>query len=185
MLYYRGTPKYLIYTRGIRRAGLLNDRKEESMDTKVAMKIVAEQVIVKGDSRIEKALQTVENTLGLEPVISHGAGEPFHYVEKKVDLLGYFLDDSNWGEHSNGIQHFKNDAYSINSYELPDYEEFYETLANDSRVADLCQTRPSPKLVNQIWLFTVGETAYQIDVWPYNDVTPYQIRRWSIADYGC
>ena len=185
MLYYRGTPKYLIYTRGIRRAGLLNDRKEESMDTKVAMKIVAEQVIVKGDSRIEKALQTVENTLGLEPVISHGAGEPFHYVEKKVDLLGYFLDDSNWGEHSNEIQHFKKDAYSINSYELPDYEEFYETLANDSRVADLCQTRPSPKLVNQIWLFTVGETAYQIDVWPYNDVTPYQIRRWSIADYGC
>jgi len=31
VLYYRGTPKYLIYTRGIRRAGLLNDRKEESM----------------------------------------------------------------------------------------------------------------------------------------------------------
>ena len=31
MLYFRGTPKYLIYRRGIRRAGLLNDRKEESM----------------------------------------------------------------------------------------------------------------------------------------------------------
>ena len=155
------------------------------MDTKVAMKIVAEQVIVKGDSRIEKALQTVEAALGLDPVISHGAGEPFHYVEKKVDLLGYFLDDSNWGEYTNGVQHLKDIAYSINSYELPDYEEFYETLANDSRVADLCQTRPSPKLVNQIWLFTVGETAYQIDVWPYNDVTPYQIRRWGIADYGC
>ena len=185
MLYYRGTPKYLIYTRGIRRAGLLNDRKEESMDTKVAMKIVAEQVIVKGDSRIEKALQTVEAALGLDPVISHGAGEPFHYVEKKFDLLGYFLDASNWVDDYSGVQHFKNAAYSINSYELPDYEEFYERLANDSRVADLCQTRPSPKLVNQIWLFTVGETAYQIDVWPYNDVTPYQIRRWSIADYGC
>ena len=155
------------------------------MDTKVAMKIVAEQVIVKGDSRIEKALQTVEAALGLDPVISHGAGEPFHYVEKKVDLLGYFLADCNWGEYTNGVQHLKDIAYSINSYELPDYEEFYETLANDSRVADLCQTRPSPKLVNQIWLFTVGEMAYQIDVWPYNDVTPYQIRRWSIADYGC
>jgi hypothetical protein len=110
-------------------------------------------------------------------------------MDTKVDLLGYFLDDSNWEpvsyDESTEIQHFKKDAYSINSYELPDYEEFYETLANDSRVADLCQTRPSPKLVNQIWLFTVGEMAYQIDIWAYNDVTPYQIRRWSIADYGC
>jgi len=159
------------------------------MDTKEAMKIVAEQVIVKGDERIETALQTVENTLGLEPVISHGGGQPFHYIEKQIDLLEHFLDDSNWEpvsyDGSTEIQHFKKDAYRINSYELPDYEEFYERLANDSRVADLCQTRPSPKLVNHIWLFTVGETAYQIDVWPYSDVTPYQIRRWSLADYGC
>ena len=55
------------------------------MDTKVAMKIVAEQVIVKGDSRIEKALQTVEAALGLEPVISHGAGEPFHYKDLETE----------------------------------------------------------------------------------------------------
>tara|TARA_A100001515_G_scaffold117083_1_gene98983 strand:- start:26 stop:205 length:180 start_codon:yes stop_codon:yes gene_type:complete len=55
------------------------------MDTKEAMKIVAEQVIVKGDERIEEALQTVENALGLEPVISHGGGQPFHYIDKQVE----------------------------------------------------------------------------------------------------
>jgi len=57
------------------------------MDTKEAMKIVAEQVIVKGDERIETALQTVENALDLEPVISHGGGQPFHYVEEYYDDL--------------------------------------------------------------------------------------------------
>lgn len=159
------------------------------MDKKEAMKIVAEQVIVKGDSRIEKALQIVEDTLGLDPVISHGAGEPFHYVEKKFDLIGYYLDDSNWEpvsyDESTEIQHFKKDAYRINSYELPDYEEFYETLVNDPRVKNLNWTKPHGLLANRIWLFTVGETAYQIDIWAYSDVTPYQIRRWSIADYGC
>ena len=159
------------------------------MDKKEAMKIVAEQVIVKGDSRIEKALQTVEAALGLDPVISHGNGEPFHYVEKKFDLLGYFLADCNWEppsyDESTEIQHLKKIAYSVNSYELPDYEEFYETLVNDPRVENLHWTRPHPLLVNRVWLFTVGEMAYQIDIWAYSDVTPYQIRRWSIADYGC
>tara|TARA_R100001082_G_scaffold97443_1_gene65320 strand:- start:466 stop:924 length:459 start_codon:yes stop_codon:yes gene_type:complete len=52
------------------------------MDIKEAMKIVAEQVIVKGDERIEKALQTVESELGLKPMVSHGNGEPFHYVRE-------------------------------------------------------------------------------------------------------
>ena len=55
------------------------------MDIKEAMKIVAEQVIVKGDERIEEALQTVEAALGLEPVISHGAGEPFHYKDLETE----------------------------------------------------------------------------------------------------
>ena len=159
------------------------------MDTKEAMKIVAEQIIVKGDERIETALQTVENALGLEPVISHGGGQPFHYIEKQIDFLEYFLDDDNWEplsySESTEIQHFKKDAYQINLYELSDYEKFYERLSNDPRVADLYESRPHPRLVNKVWLFTVGETAYQIDVWPYSDVTPYQIRRWSLADYGC
>ena len=56
------------------------------MDIKEAMKIVAEQVIVKGDERIEKALQTVESELGLKPIASqinsHGNWEPFHYVRE-------------------------------------------------------------------------------------------------------
>jgi len=52
------------------------------MDIKEAMKIVAEQVIVKGDERIEEALQTVELELGLKPMVSHGNGEPFHYVRE-------------------------------------------------------------------------------------------------------
>ena len=52
------------------------------MDIKEAMKIVAEQVIVKGDERIEEALQTVELELGLKPIVSHGNGEPFHYVRE-------------------------------------------------------------------------------------------------------
>jgi len=52
------------------------------MDIKEAMKIVAEQVIVKGDERIEEALQTVESELGLKPIVSHGNGEPFHYVRE-------------------------------------------------------------------------------------------------------
>jgi len=48
VLYYRGTPKYLIYKRGIRRAGLLNDRKEKGMiETKterVSMQTLAYQL---------------------------------------------------------------------------------------------------------------------------------------------
>ena len=52
------------------------------MDIKEAMKIVAEQVIVKGDERIEEALRTVESELGLKPMVSHGNGEPFHYVRE-------------------------------------------------------------------------------------------------------
>ena len=52
------------------------------MDIKEAMKIVAEQVIVKGDERIEEALETVELELGLKPMVSHGNGEPFHYVRE-------------------------------------------------------------------------------------------------------
>ena len=161
------------------------------MDTKEAMKVVAEQVIVKGDERIEEALQTVEKALGLKPVISHGAGQPFHYVEE-VDrsiegkaLLNYFLDDSNWRPaDSCGIQHFKQSAYNINLHELPDYEEFSVLLANDPRIKNFCQTRANPELVNEVWTFIVGELAYQIDVWPYSDVTPYQIRRWEMWN-GC
>ena len=168
------------------------------MDTKEAMKVVAEQVIVKGDERIEEALQTVEKALGLKPVISHGAGQPFHYVEE-VDrsiegeaLLNYYLDDSNWlPADSCGIQHFKESAYNINSHELGDIDhycdydtELAELLANDPRIKNFCQTRANPELVNEVWTFIVGELAYQIDVWPYSDVTPYQIRRWEMWN-GC
>ena len=55
------------------------------MDIKEAMKIVAYNVIVKGDEQIELALQTVENQLGLEPVLSHGNGESFHYKDLEIE----------------------------------------------------------------------------------------------------
>ena len=67
------------------------------MNIKEAMKIVAYNVIVKGDEEIELALQTVENELGLDPVISHGNGEPFHYTEQEVtplDAANYFTPDA-------------------------------------------------------------------------------------------
>ena len=48
MLYFRGARKYLIYTRGIRRAGLLNDRKEkvvvERKTERVSMQALAYQL---------------------------------------------------------------------------------------------------------------------------------------------
>jgi|TARA_R110002072_G_scaffold192238_1_gene349106 hypothetical protein len=55
------------------------------MDIKEAMKIVAYNVIVNGNEEIELALQTVEKTLGLEPVISHGNGESFHYKDLEIE----------------------------------------------------------------------------------------------------
>ena len=72
----------MIYPRPVRGA-LLYDRKEKGVDIKEAMKIVAEQVIVKGDERIEEALQTVEAALSLKPIVSHGNGESFHYIDRE------------------------------------------------------------------------------------------------------
>ena len=60
------------------------ERKKE-MDIKEAMKIVAYNVIVNGNEEIELALQTVEKTLGLEPVLSHGNGESFHYKDLEIE----------------------------------------------------------------------------------------------------
>ena len=57
------------------------------MDIKEAMKIVAYNVIVNGNEQIELALQTVEKELGLEPVISHGNGESFHYKDQRNCLI--------------------------------------------------------------------------------------------------
>ena len=57
------------------------------MDIKEALWIVAEQVIVDGDDRIELALTTVEDALGLKPVISWAEGQGGYYVEEYDDKL--------------------------------------------------------------------------------------------------
>mgnify|MGYP007077387055 CR=1 FL=1 len=107
-----------------------------------------------------------------------------HMIVGKA-LVDYFLDDNNWRPADcSGIEHFKESAYNINWRELPDYEALAELLANDPRIKNFCQTRANPELVNEVWTFIVGELAYQIDVWLYSDVTPYQIRRWEMWG-GC
>ncbi len=57
------------------------------MDIKEALRIVIEHVRVNGDEDVEKAITTVEDALKLLPVISHGEGQPFHYVEEYDDEL--------------------------------------------------------------------------------------------------
>jgi len=59
------------------------------MDIKEALRIVIEHVEVNGekDANIERAITTVEDALQLLPVISHGEGQPFHYVEEYDDEL--------------------------------------------------------------------------------------------------
>ena len=110
------------------------------------------------------------------------------------NLLDYFTENDNWEElsypGSEEIQHFKKGAYKVNSNELPDYEELYELLAKDLRVTDL-EHHKFETVVNEIWIFKIdvgnGEPirVYQIDVWTYHDVTPYEIRRWDIGLIGC
>ena len=60
------------------------------MDIKEALMLVIERVEVNGDPKIEKAITTVEDALGLLPVFSHGAGQPFHYVEEYDDEIHSF-----------------------------------------------------------------------------------------------
>ena len=57
------------------------------MDIKEALRIVVDNVEVNGDYNIEKAITVVEDALQLLPVISHGEGQPFHYVEEYADKL--------------------------------------------------------------------------------------------------
>lgn len=110
------------------------------------------------------------------------------------NLLDYFTENDNWEElsypGSEEIQHFKKGAYKVNSNELSDYEELYELLEKDLRVTDL-EKHKFETVVNEIWIFKIdvgnGEPirVYQIDVWAYYDVTPYEIRRWDIGLQGC
>ena len=110
------------------------------------------------------------------------------------NLLDYFTENDNWEElsypRSEEIQHFKKGAYKVNSNELPDYEDLYELLEKDLRVTDL-EKYKFETVVNEIWIFKIdvgnGEPirAYQIDLWTYHDVTPYEIRRWDITAHGC
>ena len=51
------------------------------MDINEALRIVIDNVEVNGDYNVEKAISLVEDALQLLPVISHGGGQPFHYVE--------------------------------------------------------------------------------------------------------
>jgi len=57
------------------------------MDIKEALRIVIDNVEVNGDYNVEKAITLVEDALQLLPVISHGEGQPFHYVEEYDDEL--------------------------------------------------------------------------------------------------
>ena len=57
------------------------------MDIKEALRIVIDNVEVNGDYNVEKAITLVEDALQLLPVISHGGGQPFHYVEEYDDKL--------------------------------------------------------------------------------------------------
>ena len=110
------------------------------MDIKEAMKIVAYNVIVNGNEEIELALQTVEKTLGLEPVISHGNGESFHYNEQEVtplDAAKYFTPDD-MAECMDGVSDELNQVLwkVVSDYEkdfgVKDYEEpmdMYEDLS--------------------------------------------------------
>ena len=82
--YADGISDWLV-ARFTRPYGGIYPRKEKAMDIKEAMKIVAYNVIVNGNEEIELALQTVEKTLGLEPVISHGNGESFHYKDLEIE----------------------------------------------------------------------------------------------------
>ena len=104
------------------------------------MKIVAYNVIVNGDEQIELALQTVENELGLDSVISHGNGEPFHYKEQEViplDAANYFTPDD-MAECMDGVSDELNQVLwkVVSDYEkdfgVKEYEEpidMYEDLS--------------------------------------------------------